>query len=59
MVGEHTVLFAGQDEVITITHRADNRDLFATGALRAAAFLIGKPNGFYTMDDVCHIESTT
>ena len=59
MVGEHTVLFAGQDEVITITHRADSRDLFATGALRAAAFLIGKPNGFYTMDDVCHIESTT
>ena len=55
IAGEHTVLFCGEDEVITITHRAENRDLFALGALRAAEFLIDKPNGFYTMEDVCKL----
>lgn len=55
IAGEHTVLFCGGDEVITITHRAESRDLFALGALRAAAFLMDKPNGFYTMDDVCRL----
>lgn len=55
IAGEHTVLFCGEDEVITITHRAESRDLFALGALRAAEFLIDKPNGFYTMEDVCKL----
>ena len=49
------MLFCGEDEVITITHRAESRDLFALGTLRAAAFLMDKPNGFYTMDDVCRL----
>lgn len=52
VVGEHTVMFLGQGERIEITHRATSRDLFARGALRAAAFLLGKPPGRYTMADV-------
>jgi 4-hydroxy-tetrahydrodipicolinate reductase len=52
IVGEHTVIFAGQDEVIEITHRAASRDFFATGAIAAAQFLIGKTPRLYTMDDI-------
>lgn len=52
VTGEHEVCFFGPSERITISHSAENRSLFATGALRAAAFLIGKAPGIYTMDDV-------
>ena len=52
IVGEHEVLFCGKDEVITLSHSAASREVFATGALRAARFLCGKPAGFYSMDDV-------
>lgn len=52
IVGEHEVIFAGKDEVITLSHAAMSREVFATGALRAAAFLIGKPAGRYDMDDL-------
>lgn len=52
VVGEHQVIFAGQDEVINITHRAQSREIFATGALRAARFLVGKAAGLYTMEDL-------
>ncbi len=52
IIGEHQVIFAGADEVINLTHRAQSRSLFATGALRAAHFLIGKPAGLYTMEDL-------
>ncbi len=52
IVGEHTVLFAGQDEVIEIKHSAGSRDIFAVGALRAAAFLKDKPSGLYNMQDL-------
>ncbi len=52
VVGEHQVIFAGGDEVLTLTHRAQSRDIFAVGALRAAAFLQGKSAGLYTMDDL-------
>ena len=52
IVGEHTVIFAGQGEVIEITHSAISRDVFAYGALRAARFVVGAPPGFYGMDDV-------
>ncbi|MBR7033585.1 MAG: 4-hydroxy-tetrahydrodipicolinate reductase [Clostridia bacterium] len=51
IVGEHSVIFAGHDEVVTISHSAGSRELFATGALRAAEFLIKKEPGFYTMGD--------
>lgn len=50
IVGEHDVLFAGIDETITLTHRAQSKDIFANGALNAAAKLINKENGYYTFD---------
>ena len=52
IVGEHEVMFCGKDEVITLSHSAASREVFATGALRAAHFMKGKPAGFYNMDDV-------
>ncbi len=52
VIGEHTVYFFGEGERIELTHRASNRDLFARGALRAAAWLADRPNGLYTFDDV-------
>src|SRR5499426_1649817 len=45
VVGEHTVIFAGPDERLEITHRAANRGIFAAGALRAAKWIIDKPPG--------------
>lgn len=52
IVGEHEVLFAGKNEIITISHSATSREVFATGALRAAEFLVGKPAGLYSMADI-------
>ncbi len=52
IVGEHQVIFAGKDEVINLTHRAQSREIFAVGALRAARFLLGKPAGMYNMEDL-------
>ena len=52
IVGEHTVLFAGDGERIEISHRATNRNNFANGALRAAAWLRGRAPGLYNMTDV-------
>ncbi len=52
IVGEHEVIFAGTDEVITITHSANSRAIFAKGAVAAAKFLAGKPAGYYGMQDV-------
>jgi len=52
IVGEHSVVFAGLDEVIEFTHIAQSRDAFAVGALRAAEFIKGKPPGMYTMQDL-------
>lgn len=59
IVGEHTVLFGGMGERIEITHRAHSRDTFARGALRAARWLIGKPNGLYDMQDVLGLKQKT
>lgn len=50
--GEHTVIFAGDDEIIEITHTALSRKIFANGALNAAVFLAQKTKGFYTMEDL-------
>lgn len=50
--GDHTVLFAGEGERLELRHLAENRDIFARGALRAAMWLAGKPAGRYQMDDV-------
>ena len=52
VTGEHEVGFYGNAEEIILTHRAESRALFAEGAVRAAAFLAGKPAGLYTMQDV-------
>lgn len=52
VIGDHTVHFLGDGERIEITHRATDRDLFAHGALRAAAFVAGKPAGRYGMRDL-------
>ena len=52
IVGEHDVIFAGTDEVITFSHQAASRAIFAKGAIAAAKFLAGKPAGYYTMKDV-------
>lgn len=52
IVGDHDVIFAGQDEVVTFSHRAYSRAVFAKGAVQAAKFLNGKGPGHYTMGDV-------
>ncbi len=52
IVGEHEVIFAGQDEVIEFKHTAYSKAVFAKGAVQAAKFLAGKPAGFYDMSDV-------
>ncbi|MBE5895171.1 MAG: 4-hydroxy-tetrahydrodipicolinate reductase [Lachnospiraceae bacterium] len=52
IVGEHDVIFAGTDEVITFSHTAYSKSIFAKGAIQAAKFLAGKPAGMYDMQDV-------
>ncbi|MFR5602074.1 MAG: 4-hydroxy-tetrahydrodipicolinate reductase [Lachnospiraceae bacterium] len=52
IVGEHDVIFAGQDEVVTFSHTAYSKAIFAKGAIQAAKYLAGKPAGSYTMADV-------
>lgn len=52
IVGEHNVIFAGQDEVLELTHQAHSKAVFAKGAVQAAKFLAKKENGRYTMRDV-------
>ena len=52
IVGEHDVIFAGHDEVITLSHHASSREVFALGAVKAALFMKGKAPGLYDMNDV-------
>ncbi|MCI8889499.1 MAG: 4-hydroxy-tetrahydrodipicolinate reductase [Hungatella sp.] len=52
IVGEHDVIFAGRDEVITFSHTAYSKAIFGKGAIEAAKFLAGKPAGLYNMSDV-------
>ena len=52
IVGDHTVLLAGAEEQLELTHRATDRALFARGALRAAGWLAGKPAGLYSLREV-------
>ncbi len=52
IIGEHEVIFAGFNEVITVSHSAQSRELFAAGALKAAHFICQKPAGLYNMDDL-------
>ena len=52
IVGEHEVMFAGEDEIITLSHSARSKKVFAAGAVTAAKFIAGKPAGKYDMHDV-------
>lgn len=52
VVGDHSVIFASQGERIELVHKASNRDIFASGAIRAVIWGSGKQAGFYTMRDV-------
>lgn len=52
VVGDHTVTFGGPGERLELTHKASSRETFAAGALRAARWIIGKPPGLYSMQDV-------
>ncbi len=56
IVGDHTVMFAGNDEIIEITHKAMSRDILGSGALRAARFICGKKPGMYDMNDLISAE---
>jgi 4-hydroxy-tetrahydrodipicolinate reductase len=56
IVGEHTVSFTGAGERLELTHRAWDRMTFAWGALRAAAWLLGRPAGLYGMQDVLGVQ---
>lgn len=52
IVGEHEILFAGRDEVITLKHEAHSKSVFAVGSVNAAVFLKNKPAGLYAMSDL-------
>lgn len=52
VVGDHTVIFANTGERVELTHKASNRDTFAKGALRAAAWVVDRPAGVFDMQDV-------
>lgn len=52
IVGDHTIVFCGNSERIEIRHQAHTRDLFALGALKATKWVMGKPAGLYSMQDV-------
>lgn len=57
IVGEHTLMLAGNGESLALTHRATDRLTFARGALRAAQWLIKQPPGLYNMDDVIALKT--
>ena len=52
IVGEHDVMFCGEDEIITLSHSARSKKVFAAGAIRAAKWIAGKPAGMYDMKDL-------
>lgn len=52
VAGEHTVIYAGDDEIVEIKHRAGSKKIFASGALKAAAFAKDAEVGYYTMEDI-------
>jgi 4-hydroxy-tetrahydrodipicolinate reductase len=57
IVGEHTVVFAGEDEILTLSHSARDRSLFARGAVEAALWVAGRTPGLYDMQDVLGFKS--
>jgi 4-hydroxy-tetrahydrodipicolinate reductase len=59
IVGEHSVIFAGDDEIIEINHIAMSKDIFGTGAIRAAIFIHNKKPGLYSIDDLISSEQNS
>ena len=57
VVGDHSVVFAAEDEILTLSHSARDRGLFARGAVAAAAWVAGRPPGLYDMKDVLGFRS--
>ena len=57
MTGDHSVIFAGPAERIELVHKAEDRAIFAHGALKAALWARGKPPGLYSMADVLGLKS--
>lgn len=57
IVGEHSVIFAGNDEILEIKHIANSKAIFANGAIRSAKFLVNKDPGLYNMNDVLEISN--
>jgi 4-hydroxy-tetrahydrodipicolinate reductase len=57
VVGDHTVVFAGNGERIELSHKASSRETFANGALRAALWVATQPPGLYDMQDVLGLKS--
>ena len=55
IAGEHTVIYAGKDEIIELKHTANSKEVFGVGALKAAVYLHDKKPGFYTMQDLLSI----
>jgi 4-hydroxy-tetrahydrodipicolinate reductase len=58
VAGDHDVMFLGPEERLILSHRAENRMIFARGALAGARFLVGKPAGLYSMQDVVGAQGT-
>ena len=56
VVGEHSVIFAGEGERLELSHKATDRSLFASGAVKAALWGYDKPPGLYSMNDVLGIQ---
>ena len=56
IVGEHSVVFAAEDEILTLSHSARDRGLFARGAVAAAHWVAGRPPGHYDMQDVLELK---
>ena len=54
IVGEHEIIFAGRDEIITLSHSARSKEIFAVGAVNAAVFMCGKDAGLYDMSQMIH-----
>lgn len=52
IVGEHEIIFAGRDEVVTLKHEAHSKEVFAVGAVNAAVFISDKPSGLYDMSEL-------
>jgi 4-hydroxy-tetrahydrodipicolinate reductase len=59
VAGDHSVIFSGMSEVLTLSHRALDRHVFAQGALKAAQWLVDQRPGFYGMPDLLHLPSVS